>query len=46
MLRQEKIGGADTLLKLSVAIDDDLTAIQSHLEARQVPHDPRGGYRR
>jgi hypothetical protein len=31
MLRQEKMGGADTLLKLSVAIDDDLKVLQPYL---------------
>ena len=28
LLRQEKIGGADTLLKLYLAIEDDLKAVQ------------------
>jgi IS5 family transposase len=43
MLIQEKIGGSETLLKLYIAIDDDLKALQPHLQARQLPRDPRGG---
>src|SRR3954465_1842477 len=43
MLRQEKINAPDTLLKLYVAIDDDLKALQPHLRAKQFPRDPSGG---
>jgi hypothetical protein len=30
------------LLKLYVAIDEDLKALQPQLDAKQLPHDPRG----
>jgi hypothetical protein len=43
MLIQEKINAPDTLLKLYVAIDDDLKALQPHLQTKQLPRDPRGG---
>jgi hypothetical protein len=43
MLRQEKISGADTLLKLYVAIDEDVKALQPQLQAKHLPRDPRGG---
>jgi len=43
MLIQEKISGSETLLKLYVAIDDDLTALQPQLQAKHLPRDPRGG---
>ena len=43
MLIQEKISGAETLLKLYVAIDADLKALRPHLQARYLPRDPRGG---
>lgn len=43
MLIQEKISGTDTLLKLYVAIDGDLNALQPHLQAKHLPRDPRGG---
>jgi hypothetical protein len=42
MQEQEKISGSDTLLKLYVAIDEDLKALQPQLRARQLPRDPRG----
>jgi hypothetical protein len=42
MLMQEKINTPDILLKLYVAIDDDLTALQPELQARHLPRDPRG----
>ena len=45
MLIQEKISGADTLLKLSIAIDEDLKALHPQLRGRQLPRDPRGGTR-
>ena len=43
MLIQEKIGGADTLLKLYVTIDEDRKALQAQLRAKQLPRGPRGG---
>src|SRR4051794_19549127 len=43
MLSQEKINAPDTLLKLYVAIDEDLKVLQPYLQARQLPRDPRGG---
>ena len=43
MLRREKISGTETLLKLWVAIDDDLNARQPQLQAKHLPRDPRGG---
>jgi hypothetical protein len=43
MLIQEKISGSDTLLKLYIAIDEDLKALQPQLRAKQLPRDPRGG---
>ena len=43
MLIQEKISGSDTLLKLYVASDEDLKALQPQLQAKQLPRDPRGG---
>jgi hypothetical protein len=46
MLIQAKISGSDTLLKLSIAIDEDLKALHPQLRGRQLPRDPRGGARR
>ena len=43
MLRQEKISGSDTLLKLYIAIDEDRKALQPQLQAKHLPRDPRGG---
>jgi hypothetical protein len=43
MLMQEEISGADTLLKLSVAIDDELKALQPQVQAKPLPREPRGG---
>jgi hypothetical protein len=43
MLIQEKISGSDTLLKLYIAIDEDLNALQPQLRAQHLPRDPRGG---
>ena len=43
MLLQEKISGTDTLLKLYVAIEEDLKALQPQLQAKHFPRDPRGG---
>jgi len=43
MLMQEKISGPETLLKLYVAIDEDLKALQPQLPAKCLPRDPRGG---
>ena len=43
MLMQEKISGSDTLLKLYVAIEEDLKALHPQLQAKQLPRDPRGG---
>jgi IS5 family transposase len=42
-LIQEKINAPDTLLKLYVAIDEDLKVLRSHLQAHQLPRDPQGG---
>jgi hypothetical protein len=44
MLIQEKISAPDTLLKLYVAIDEELKALQPHLQAKQLLLDPRGGH--
>lgn len=43
MLIQERISAPDTLLKLYVAIDEDLKILQPQLQAKQFPRDPRGG---
>ena len=43
LLIQEKISGPETLLKLYVAIDEDLKALQPQLQAKHLPRDPRGG---
>ena len=43
MLMQEKINGADTLLKLYIVIDEDLKALHPQLQTKQLPRDPRGG---
>jgi IS5 family transposase len=43
MLIQEKISSSDMLLKLYIAIDEDLKALQPQLQAKQLPRDPRGG---
>lgn len=43
MLRQEKISGTEMLLKLYVAIDEDLKALQPQLQAKHLRRDPRGG---
>ena len=43
MLIQEKINTPDTLLKLYVAIDEDLKALQPQLQRKHLPRDPRGG---
>ena len=43
MLIQEKISGTDILLKLYVAIDDDLKTLRPQLRAKHLPRDPRGG---
>jgi len=42
MLIQEKIGGSETLLKLYIAIDEDLKVLRPQLRAKQLPCDPRG----
>jgi hypothetical protein len=41
MLMQEKISGYYTLLKLYIAIEEDLKALQPQLQAKQLPRDPR-----
>ena len=41
ILIHEKISDPDTLLKLYVAIDEDLKALQPRLRAKQFPLDPR-----
>src|SRR5215210_4206830 len=43
MLIQEKISGSDTLLKLYVAIDEDLKTLRPQLQAKFLPRDLRGG---
>ena len=43
MLIQEKISGPETLLKLYVAIDEDLKVLQPQLRGNHLPRDPRGG---
>ena len=43
LLIQEKISGSATLLKLYLAIDEDLKVLQPQLRAKQLPRDPRGG---
>jgi hypothetical protein len=43
MLIQEKISTPDTLLKLYIAMDDDLKALRPQLRAKHLPRDPRGG---
>jgi hypothetical protein len=43
MLIQEQISAPDMLLKLYIAIDEDLKVLQPQLQARQLPRDPRGG---
>lgn len=43
MLMQEKISAPGALLKLYVTIDDDLTALRPHLQAKHLPRGPRGG---
>ncbi len=42
MLIQEQIDGPETLLKLDVAIDEDLKALQAQLRPQQLPRAPRG----
>jgi hypothetical protein len=43
MLSQAERSSPETLLKLYVAIDEDLKALRPQLQARQLPRDPRGG---
>ena len=43
MLTQEQRSGSDTLLQLSIAMDEDLKALQPQLQAQHLPRDPRGG---
>lgn len=43
MLIQEKISGSESLLKLYVAIDEDLKVLKPQLQAKHLPRDPRGG---
>lgn len=43
MLIQEKINTPDTLLKLYIASDEDLKALQPQLQAKQFSRDPHGG---
>jgi hypothetical protein len=38
----EQISSPDTLLKLYIAIDEDLEALQRQLRANQLPRHPRG----
>jgi hypothetical protein len=43
MLIQAKISAPATLLKLYVAIEEDLKVLHPPLRAKQLPRDPRGG---
>jgi hypothetical protein len=43
MLMQEKISAPDMLLKLYVAIDEDLKALRPQLQAKHLPRALRGG---
>src|SRR5262245_10537219 len=43
MLIQEKINAPDTLLKLYVAIDEDLKALRPQLRTKHLPRNLRGG---
>ena len=43
MLLQEKRSGSDTLLKLSIAIEEELKVLQPQLQAKHLPCDPCGG---
>jgi hypothetical protein len=43
MLIQEKRSAPDTLLKLYVAIDEELKVLQPQLQTKQFPRSPRGG---
>jgi len=43
MLIQEKISAPDTLLKLYVAIDEELKGLQPQLQTKHFPRSPRGG---
>jgi DDE family transposase len=43
MLIQEKRSGPESLLKLYVAIDEDLKVLQPQLQTNHLPRDPRGG---
>jgi hypothetical protein len=42
-LIREKISGSDTLLKLYLALAEELKALHPQLQAKQLPRDPRGG---
>ena len=42
LLMQEKLSAPDTLLKLYVAIDEDLKELRPQLQAKQLPQNPRG----
>jgi hypothetical protein len=43
MLIQAKVSAPDTLLKLYVAIDEDLKALPPYLQAKQFLRDPLRG---
>jgi hypothetical protein len=43
MLMQEQRSGSDTLLKLYIAIAEDLKALHPQPQAQHLPRDPRGG---
>ena len=42
MLIRAKISASDSLLKLYVAIDEDLKALRPQLQTKQLPRDSRG----
>jgi hypothetical protein len=43
MLIQERVSGSDMLLKLYITIDDLLKRIQTRVQPKHLPRDPRGG---
>lgn len=43
MLIQERINTPDRLLKIYVAIEEELKVLRPQLQAKYFPRDPRGG---